>query len=110
MRSKEDFKITLKFLRKEKEGVNMNIITFLSPNKIYINDASEHSLGGFDTHGRVWVYFIFIPLRGRAHINLLKVLAQVISIWIEIEEKTTQPLDCPLGMGYNTASMGWLRR
>ena len=40
MRSKEDFKIVLKFLRKAKEGVNMNLVTFQSPNKIYINDAS----------------------------------------------------------------------
>ena len=85
MRSKEDFKIVLKFLRKAKEGVNMNLVTFRSPNKIYINDASEHVLGGFSTHGCLWVYVILIPLRGRAHINLLELLAQVISIWIYIE-------------------------
>ena len=75
MRSKEDFKIALKFLRKAKEGVNMNLITFRSPNKIYIHDASEHGLGDFSTHGRAWVYVIPIPLQGRAHINLLKSLA-----------------------------------
>ena len=88
----------------------MNLITFRSPNKIYINDAPEHGLGGFATHGCAWVYVIPIPLRGRAHINLLEFSAQVISIWIVIEEKITQPLDFLLGMGDNTASMGWLRR
>ena len=67
MQSKEDFKIALKFLRKAKEGVNMNLITFQSQNKIYINDALEHGLGGFATHDRAWVYVIPIPLRGRAH-------------------------------------------
>ena len=34
MRSKEDFKIALKLLTKSKEGVNMNLITFQSPNMI----------------------------------------------------------------------------
>ena len=29
---------------------------------------------------------------------------------IDTEEKIMQPLDCPLGMGDKTASMGWLRR
>ena len=58
---------------------------------MYINDASEHGLGGFATYGCSWVYVIPIPLRGRAHINLLEVLAQVISIWIDIEEKILQP-------------------
>ena len=62
MRSKEAFKIALKFSRKAKEGVNMNLITFRSPNKIYINDASEHRLGGFTTHGRTWVCVILVPL------------------------------------------------
>ena len=88
----------------------MNLITFQSPNKIYINDASKHGLGGFATHGCVWVYVIPVQLRGRAHINLLEFLAQVISIWIDIEETITQPLDCLLGMGDNTASMDWLKR
>ena len=60
--SKGDFKIALKFLRKAKEGANMNLITLRSPHKIYINVAAEHGLGGFATHGRAWVYVIPIPL------------------------------------------------
>ena len=67
MQPKEDFKIALNVLRKSKEGVNMNLITLRSPNKIYINDTPEHVFGGFDTHGYSWVYFILITLQGRAH-------------------------------------------
>ena len=88
----------------------MNLITFRVPNKIYINDASEHGLGGFATHGRAWAYTIPVKLRGRAHINLLEFIAQLVSIWIDVIENKIQPLDCLLGMGDNTASMGWLRR
>ena len=109
-RAHEDFKLALKFLDKARQGINMNLMTFRSPNKIYINDASEHGLGGFATHGRAWAYTIPEKLQGRAHINLLEFLAQLVSIWIDVIEKRIEPLDCLLGMGDNTASMGWLRR
>ena len=109
-RAHEDFKLALNFLDKARQGINMNLMTFRSPNKIYINDASEHGLGGFATHGRAWAYTIPEKLQGQAHINLLEFLAQLVSIWIDVIEKRIEPLDCLLGMGDNTASMGWLRR
>jgi hypothetical protein len=109
-RAKDDFELALKFLERARMGINMNLITFRVPNKIYICDASEHGLGGFATHGRAWSYIIPENLRGRAHINLLEFLAQLISIWIDVLENKIEPLDCLLGMGDNTASMGWLRR
>jgi hypothetical protein len=37
-----------------RKGINMNLITFRCPNKVYINDASEHGLGGFVTHRQAW--------------------------------------------------------
>ena len=46
-RAKEDFRLFLHFLKRAHAGVNMNLITFRIPTKIYINDASEHGLGGF---------------------------------------------------------------
>ena len=49
-------------------------------------------------------------LRGRAHINFLEFIAQVIGIWIDIEDGDITELDCILAMGDNTPSMGWLRR
>ena len=109
-RSKDDFKLALRFLERARKGINMNLITFRVPNKIYINDAVEHGLGGFATHGRAWTYHIPLHLQGRAHINLLECLAQLVSIWIDVIEKKIKPLDCLRGMGDNTASMGWLRR
>ena len=68
------------FLIKAKEGVIMNIINFQLPNKICINDASEQGLGGIATHGCTWVYFIMIPLQEKEHINLLEIIAEIISI------------------------------
>ena len=109
-RVRDDLQLSLSFLDKAYAGINMNLITFRAPNKIYINDASEHGLGGFATHGRAWRWHIPSALQGRAHINLLEFLAQLISIWIDILEHRTKPQDCLLGMGDSTAAMGWLRR
>ena len=109
-RTKADFKLAEKFLIRARAGVNLNLITFRKPNLIYINDACEHGIGGFATHGRAWSWVIPEALRGRAHINLLEFMAQLVSIWIDDIEKRIKPLDCLLGMGDNTAAMGWLRR
>ena len=109
-RVRDDLVLSRSFLAAANKGISMNLMTFRVPDKIYINDASEHGLGGFATHGRAWRWCIPEHLRGRAHINLLEFLAQLISIWIDIVEHRTRAQDCLLGMGDSTAAMGWLRR
>ena len=109
-RTREDLVLAKSFLLKAASGVNLNLMTFRTPNHVYINDASEHGLGGFSTSGKAWSWVIPVKLRGRAHINLLEFLAQLVSIWIDIRANRVQKLDCLLGMGDNTATMGWLRR
>ena len=86
----------------------MNLITFRCPHKIYVNDASEHGLGGFTMYVRAWSYIIPEHLQGQDHINLLEFIAQLVSIWINSIEKKIEPLDCLLVMGDNTVSMGWI--
>jgi hypothetical protein len=108
-RVRDDLELSLHFLKAANTGISMNLMTFRRPDKTYINDASEHGLGGFATHGRAWRWVIPEKLRGRAHINLLEFIAQLISIWIDICEGTTEAQDCLLGMGDSTAAMGWLR-
>ena len=53
-RSKDDFKLVLDFLERASKGVSMDSIVFRLSTKIYLNDPSEHGLGGFVTHGRAW--------------------------------------------------------
>ena len=79
-RSKEDLNLALQFLSKIQNGISMNLLVFRSPNIIHIGDASEHGMGGFASHGRAWRFELPSELRGRAHINLLEFLTQVISI------------------------------
>ena len=109
-RVRNDLDLACHFLTKANRGISMNLITFRSPTVVHIGDASEHGLGSFASHGRAWSYTIPMKLRGRAHINLLEFLTQVISIWIDVIENKTKPEDCILCMGDNTSAMGWLRR
>ena len=108
--TRDDLNLCLKFYQSAHEGVSMNLLTFRQPDTTHIGDASEHGLGAFASHGRAWRYIIPVHLRGRAHINLLEFLTQVVSIWIDIIEGKTNPEDCILCMGDSTSAMGWLRR
>ena len=74
-RTKGDLVLAKEFLDRVAKGVNMNCMTFREPSEIYINNASEHDLGGFADHGRAWSWEIPLHLQGRAHINLLEFLA-----------------------------------
>ena len=88
----------------------MNLLTFREPTNVHICDASEYGLGGFADHGRAWSYIIPNELRGRAHINILEYLAQVVAIWLDVLENTATHEDCLLCMGDKTSAMGWLMR
>ena len=106
----KDLQLAKQFIKRAHEGINMNLITFRKPTLIFIGDASEHGLGGFDNNGRAWRYHIPEELQGRAHINLLEFLTQVVGIWLAVEEGRLQRLDCVLAMGDSTTALGWLRR
>ena len=106
-----ELKLAQKFLVRAKNGISMNTITFRKPSRIYIGDASEHGLGGLcEQSGRAWRFVIPPKLRGRAHINLLEFLIQVVSIWLDIYEGNVKQQDCLLALGDNTTAAGWCRR
>lgn len=108
---KEDLRIGLQFLDKAVAGISMNLLTFRKPTRTYISDAAEHGISGFNTtSGKAWSYVIPENLRGRAHINLLEYLGQVICIWLDILDGTIEEEDCLLSMGDSTSALGWMRR
>ena len=88
----------------------MNLLVFRSPDLVFIGDASKHGMGGFNSKGRAWRFTIPKELHGRAHINFLEFLTQVIGIWLAIEEGRVGALDCILAMGDSTTALGWIRR
>ena len=109
--ARKDAELHIHFLEKARLGINMNLLTFRKPTYTTIGDACEHGLGAFNVEtGIAWTYEIPFILRGRAHINLLEFITQVVSIWFDFIEGRIKKGDCLLAMGDNTASMGWLRR
>ena len=106
--AKDDLSLSKSFLIKAHKGVSMNLLVFCKPDIIHIGDASEHGLGAFASHGRAWRFNIPKKIRGRAHINLLEFLTQVVSIWIDIIKGKAKDNDCILCMGDSTSAMGWL--
>lgn len=109
-RAREDMKLALEFLTYVKEGVSMNTLTFREPTVTYIGDASKYGIGAYASHGRAWRWVIPPHLRGRAHINTLEFLQNLVSIWIDILEGAITEEDCILAIGDSTSAMGWLRR
>lgn len=109
-RARKDMQYVRRFLRKAANGVSLNTIVFRDPDVTWINDACEHGLGAYADHGRAWTYLLPEELRGRAHINTLEFLTQVVSVWLDILEHRLHPLDCILSVGDSTSAMGWLRR
>ena len=98
------------FLKKANEGISMNLVVFRKPEIVYICDASEHGLGGYTSHGRAWRLIIPNKVLGRAHINTLEYIAQLISIWIDVLEGRVKHQDCILALGDNKSALGWMRR
>ena len=110
-RAKEDAKLHLKFLQLAKSGVSVNLLAFRKPDHTIVGDACEHGLGAFHLEsGRAFRFIIPDHLRGRAHINSLEFITQVVQIWTDVLEGRIQEGTCILAMGDSTAAMGWLRR
>ena len=109
-RAKQDLSLARYFLKKANEGISLNLLTFREPTTTYVGDASEYGLGGYSSKGKAWSFVIPQKLRGRAHINLLEFMTQLINIWIDILDGSIRRFDCILCIGDNTSAMGWLRR
>ena len=106
----KDLQLWLIFLEKANKGINMNLLTFRRPTNVYRSDACEHGLGGYSATGVAWRWKIPPHLLGRAHINVLEFLGQLVGIWWDILLGNLQPLDCVLAMGDSTTAIGWMHR
>ena len=110
-RAKEDARLHRQLLEKAKSGISMNLLTFREPTHIIIGDSCEHGLGAFHLESGIgWKWIIPEALRGRAHINVLEFVTQVIQIWLDVIDGRIPRHSCILAMGDNTSAMGWLRR
>ena len=98
------------FLQTAKKGISMNLLTYRQPTHVYRSDACKHGLGGLSALGRAWRWLIPVHLRCRSHINLLKLLSNIVCIWVNIIDKSIPPESCLPSMGDSTSEMGWMRK
>jgi hypothetical protein len=82
--------------------MNMNLLGFRSPDRIYYSDSCPSGLGGYSNQGFVWRFRIPDNLLFCASNNLLEFLAAIITPWIDIIGGRLSPGDCALSMTDST--------
>jgi hypothetical protein len=94
----------LKILDKAKEGIDINLLGFRSPNRIYYLDSCPAGLSGYSNQGYAWRFKIPDNLLFRASNNLLEFLAAIITPRIDIIGGCLSPGDCTLLMTDSTTA------
>ena len=106
----EDLKLKFFLLWEAHIGVDMNLLVYIKPTKVYISDSCPAGLGEYSSDGFAWRFYIPLWLKFRASNNLLEYLAKVITPWINIIDKRLGPGYCSLSMTDRSTSEGWLRK
>jgi hypothetical protein len=100
----------LKILDKSKGGIDMNLLGFHSPDRIYYSDSCPAGLGGYSNQGFAWRFRIPDNLLFHASNNLLEFLGAIITPWINIIGGRLSPGDCALLMTDSTMAKGWMKK
>ena len=106
--NKQDLKLCLKVLKLANKGISMNSVVFRLPQVCYFEDACNYGIGGWNSYGDYYDYDIPKEYLGRAHINELEFLANLVHLWIDIENGKIEKGTCVLIMGDSTTAMGWI--
>ena len=104
----------LKFLRRVIElanrGIDMNLIAYLLPERVYRSDSCPYGLGGYSDMGIAWRWYIPEDLLFRATNNLLEHIATIIGPWLDMIQGRLRKGDCKLSIADSTTSCGWRKK
>jgi hypothetical protein len=100
----------LKLLKKAKGRIDINLLGFHSPNRIYYSDSCPAGLGGYSNQGFAWQFKIPNNLLFQASNNLLEFLVAIVTPWINIVNGRLSSGDCALSMTNSTMAEGWMRK
>ena len=106
----KDLELMQTVLDKATKGIDMNLLTFRSPNRVYYSDSCPAGLGGYSNQGHTWRFKVPDDLQFQASNNLLKFLAAIITPWIDIINGKLSPGDCALSMTDSTTAEGWMQK
>jgi hypothetical protein len=76
---KNDLVLMLKILDKAKGGIDMNLLGFCSPDRIYCSDSYPAGFGSYSNQGFAWHFRIPDNLLFHVSNNLLEFLAAIIT-------------------------------
>ena len=105
--TRKDFELMLFFLEKAKEGIDLNLLVFRRPSKVYRSDSCPAGMGGYSSDGFTWRWYVPEYLKFRASNNLLEHLASIVTSLIDMRLGRLQEGDCFLSMADSTTSKGW---
>ncbi len=100
----------LEILDTAKGGIDMNLLGFCSPDRIYYLDSCPTGLSGYSNQGFAWRFRIPDDLLFRTSNNLLEFLVAIITLWIDIVGGRLSPRDCALLMTDSTTTKGWMKK
>ena len=107
--TRKDLELMLFFLEKSKVGIDMNLLVFRKPTKVYRSDACPAGIGGYSSDGFAWRWYLPEHLKFRASINLLEHMGSIATPWIDMIARRLLKGDCYLSMTDNSTSRGWSR-
>jgi hypothetical protein len=105
-----DLELMQGILDRAKQGIDMNLLAFRSPDRICYSDSSSAGLGGYSNQGHAWRFKVPDNLHFIASNNLLEFLAAIITPWIDIIGGCLSPGDCTLSMTDSTTGKGWMKK
>ena len=108
--TRKDFELMLFFLEKAKEGIDLNLLVFRRPSKVYRSDSCPAGMGGYSSDGFAWRWYVPEYLKFRASNNLLEHLASIVTPWIDMRIGRLQVGDCFLSMTDSSTSEGWSKK
>jgi hypothetical protein len=100
----------LGYLKIANIGISLNSITFRRPTHIYRSDLCLAGLVGYSNEGWAWRWYLPRDLLFPALNNLLKHLAAIISLWVDILAGHLKNQDCVLLMTNSMTAKGWLKK
>jgi hypothetical protein len=107
---KKDLALMLTILEKAKNGIDMNLLAFRSPDRIYYSDSCPTGLGSYSDQGHAWRFQIPNNLLLCTTNNLLEFLAGIITPWIDIINGRLRPGECALSVTDSTTAKGWMQK
>jgi hypothetical protein len=106
----KDLELMTGILIKAHKGIDMNLLAFCAPDRVYHSDSCPAGLGGYSDQRHALRFQIPANLQFRATNNLLKYLAAIITPWIDLLNGRLKSGDCALSMTDSTTAKGWMQK